>query len=66
MAFVLKARLSAALFSITEAESAFFTWWDKTKQLAINGLLLFGKPLFKNKTNIFIRPHTSIYYITIS
>ena len=47
MAFILQRELTTALFSTTEAEGAFFTWWDKSKQYVTNGLLLLGK-LFSN------------------
>lgn len=43
MAYQLKAVLTDRLYSTTEAEDAFCTWWDKTKQFATAGLLLVGK-----------------------
>ena len=52
MAFILQRELTIALFSTTEAEGAFFTWWDKTKQYVTNGLLLLGK-LFSNWNQIY-------------
>ena len=52
MAFTLKRELTGALFSTTEAEDAFFTWWDKTKQYVTNGLLLLGK-LYLNWNQIY-------------
>ena len=66
MAFILQRELTTTLFSTTEAEGAFFTWWDKTKQYVTNGLLLLGK-LFSNWNQIYWgNANNSFYWNTTS